>query len=212
MRSSPARRLCEQWRPHAACCSRLCSTFRQCNAGAERSLREPSRIRLCPIKHRARKPQDRSPRPRWMSGIPLLDNRSMVALEAAAAAARKRKRQLLPRAFRKELAKLARRYVLDGKPAKDVAVRYFRALLQPHRRSGRPCEKHITLACRLFRRYRRSYPSEAYSQTWSRIYAVALPGLRDLPPREASAQKRGLRSAVRARPNARRRRRAKAKQ
>jgi hypothetical protein len=131
----------------------------------------------------------------------------------AVAAASKRKPQLLPRAFRKELAKLARRYarVFDGKPTKDVAVRYFRALLQPHRRSGRPCEKRITTATSLFRRYRRTYPTEPYSQTWSRIYPIAIPGLNGLPPREASEQKRGLRSAVRARPNARRRR-SKAKQ
>ena len=56
----------------------------------------------------------------------------MVALEAVAAAG-KRKPQLLPRTFRKELAKLTRRYahVFEGKPTfKDVAVRYFRALLQ----------------------------------------------------------------------------------
>ena len=137
-----------------------------------------------------------------------------MPLEAVVATG-KRKCQPLPRGFCKELAKLARRYAraFDGKAnLKDVAVRYFRALLQPHRRSGRPCERHITIASRLFRRYRRSYPSETYSQTWARIYAVALPGLRDLPPREASEQKRGLRSAVRARPNARRRRRAKANQ
>jgi len=139
----------------------------------------------------------------------------MVALEAATAAARKRKRQLLPPPLRKELVRIARdyAYLFDGRPAaKRVAVRFFQAVLQPHRRSGRPCEQRITTASRLFRRYRRSYPSETYSQTWARIYAVALPGLRDLPPREASEQKRGLRSAVRARPNARRRRRAKAKQ
>ena len=139
----------------------------------------------------------------------------MAAATRDAIVAGKPKRQLLPHAFRKELAKLARRYarVFDGKPTlKDVAVRYLRALLQPHRRSGRPCEQRITTASRLFRRYRRSYPSETYSQTWARIYAVALPGLDALPPREASEQKRGLRSAVRARPNARRRRRAKAKQ
>jgi hypothetical protein len=136
-----------------------------------------------------------------------------MTLETAAAAG-KRKRQPLPRALRQELLELAQRYarVFDGKPAlKDVAVRYFRALVQPNRRSGRPCERHITTAARLFRRYRRGYPSETYSQTWARIYAVALPSLADLSPREASAQKRGLRSAVRARPNARRRR-AKVKQ
>jgi hypothetical protein len=89
---------------------------------------------------------------------------------------------------------------------KDVAVRYFRALLQPHRRSGRPCDQNISTAIRLFRRYRRAYPTEPYSQTWSRIYPTAIPDLNGLAPREASYQKRRLRSAVRARPNARRRR------
>jgi len=150
--------------------------------------------------------------PGWISGIPLLHNRSMAA---QAAAAGKRKRQLLPRRFRKELAKLARRYahVFDGKPTlKNVAVRYFRALLQPHRRSGRPCEQRITTASRLFKTYRKRYSAETYSATWARVYPVVIPGLRDLPPREASQQKRGLRAAVRSRPNARRRRRAKAKQ
>ena len=206
MRSSPARRLCGPWRPQAACCSQPCSTFWQCNAG--RSLRAAGRIKLCPIKDRVRKPQDGSPGPGWI-GIPLLHNRCM-----AAQAAGKRKRQLLPRRFRKELAKLARRYahVFDGKPTlKNVAVRYFRALLQPHRRSGRPCEQRITTASRLFKTYRKRYSTETYSATWARVYPVAIPGLDDLPPREASEQKRGLRSAVRARPNARRRRRAKAK-
>jgi hypothetical protein len=144
---------------------------------------------------------------------PLLHNRSMVALEAATTG--KQKRQLLPGGFRKELAKLARRYayVFDGKPTmKDVAVRYFRALLQPHRRSGRPCGQRITIASRLFKTYRKRYSTEAYSATWARVYPVAIPGLDALPRREASREKRNLRAAVRSRPNARRRRRAKAKQ
>jgi hypothetical protein len=126
----------------------------------------------------------------------------------------KRKRQLLPSTFRKGLAKLARRYarVFEGKPTlKNVAVRYLRGLLQPHRRSGRPCDQNVTTASLLFRRYRRTYPTEPYSQIWSRIYPIAIPGLNGLPPREASDQKRLLRSAVRARPNSRRRR-SKAKQ
>jgi hypothetical protein len=140
----------------------------------------------------------------------------MVMVEPAAAAG-KRKRQLLPHAFRKELAKLARRYahVFDGKPTlKDVAVRYFRALLQPHRRfsPGRPCEQHITTASRLFKTYRKRHSTETNSATWARVYPVAIPGLDTLVPREASRQKRNLRAAVRSRPNARRRRRAKAKQ
>ena len=57
----------------------------------------------------------------------------IAVCQKAVAAAGKRKRQLLPRTFRKELAKLTRRYahVFEGKPTfKDVAVRYFRALLQ----------------------------------------------------------------------------------
>src|SRR5215471_7621759 len=93
------------------------------------------------------------------------DNRSMVGPEAVAAAG-KRKRQLLPRAFRTDLAKLTRRYthVFEGKPTlKDVAVRYFRALLQPHRRSGRACEQRITTASRLFKTYRKRYSTETYS-------------------------------------------------
>ena len=140
----------------------------------------------------------------------------MVPLQAPAPAAGERRRhQLLPRTFRKGLAQHVRdhSHVFESNPGlKPIGVRYFKALLQPHRRSGRPCEERITVASRLFRRYRRSYSKEPYSQTWSRIYPTAIPGLDALQPREASAQKRGLRSAVRARPNARRRRRSKAKQ
>ena len=138
----------------------------------------------------------------------------MVALEAVAAAG-KGKRQLLPRTFREALAKLTRRcaHLFEEKPTlKNIAVRYFRALLQPHRRSGRPCEQRVTIASRLFRIYRKRYPTETYSATWARGYPVAIPGLDALPPREASREKRNLRAAVRSRPNARRRRRAKAKQ
>ena len=136
----------------------------------------------------------------------------MVALEAVAAAG-KRKPQLLPRTFRKELAKLTRRcgQVFEGKPTlKDVAVRFFRAQL--HRRSGRPCDQNVTTAIRLLRRYLRIYPTESYAETWSRIYPTTIPGLDGLPPRETSDQKRRLRSAVRARQNARRRRATRAKQ
>ena len=138
----------------------------------------------------------------------------MVPLEAVAAAGQ-RKPRLLPRTLRKELAKLTRRcgQVFEGKPTlKDVAVRFFRALLQPHRRSGRPCDQNVTTAIRLLRRYRRIYPTESYAETWSRIYPTTIPGLDGLPPREASDQKRRLRSAVRARQNARRRRATRAKQ
>jgi hypothetical protein len=142
-------------------------------------------------------------------------NRTMAPEVLAATGKRKRQRQQLPRAVCQELTKIARRYahMFDGgKPTlKDVVVRYFRGLLQPHRRSGRPCEQRITTASRLLKTYRKRYSTETYSATWARVYPVVIPGLRDLSPREASEQKRGLRSAVRARPNARRRR-SKAKQ
>jgi hypothetical protein len=135
----------------------------------------------------------------------------MVVPEAVVAAA-KWKPQLLPRTFRRELAKLTGRYAqaFEGKPAlKAIAVRYFRAILQPHRRSGRPCDQNVTTASRLLKTYRKRYPNETYSDRWARVYPTAIPDLETLPPREASREKSNLRAAVRSRTNARRRRRAK---
>ena len=113
----------------------------------------------------------------------------MVVAEAVAAAG-KRRPHLLPRTFRRELAKLTRRYaqVFEGKPTlKDVAVRYFRAILQPHRRSGRPCDQNVTTASRLLKTYRKRYPNETYSDRWARVYPTAIPDLETLPPREAAS-------------------------
>jgi hypothetical protein len=136
----------------------------------------------------------------------------MVALQAPAPAAGKRKLQLLSRGFREGLVKLCLDHGCEfvGKPLlKDAAVRYLRALL-PNQPAGRPREENITIASRLYRRCRRNYPHESYSETWARIYPMAIPNLETLLPREASRQKRNLRAAVRSRPYPPRRR-AKAK-
>jgi hypothetical protein len=153
------------------------------------------------------------------TGIPIMAARPLTATQmvaiapALAAGIRPRKRPLLSASFRKGLASLARRHADEfaGKPTlKNVAARYLRALLQPHKRAGRPCDARVTTASRLLKHYRGRYPAETFSTTWNRIYPTVLPDIETLPPPQASVQKRRLRSAVRSRPNTRRRR-AKAK-
>jgi hypothetical protein len=125
----------------------------------------------------------------------------------------------LPAAARKEILASARgvsrRYAEAFKENSDlrrVAARLFLAGLQPRRRSGRPCDREITTAAMLFKRYRNQYPKEPYDRTWKRIYPVAIPGYEGLsPPSAKSMRERNLRAGVRSRRNARRRRRAKAK-
>src|SRR5262249_34992982 len=57
-----------------------------------------------------------------------------------------------------------------------IAARLFAVGLQPRRRSGRPCDREITTAAMLFKRYRNQYPTEPYDKTWKRIYPVAISG------------------------------------
>jgi len=129
----------------------------------------------------------------------------MPVAEAAATRKRKHHSQQLSPDFRQGLMDLARNHSdeFSGRPAmKNIATRYFRALLQPHKPSGRPRKESIRAASRLLGIYRRRYPSESPSDHWCRIYAK-------IPNLETARDRRNLRLAVRSRSYRRKRSKAK---
>ena len=102
-------------------------------------------------------------------------------------AERKRKRQragpALPREVRKEITQFAlqlrrqRRHQFTADPKlKDRASRFFRSLLPPQRKRGRPGIDSVTKAIRLLRQVRRQHPNEKPAQLWARVYPEAMPG------------------------------------
>jgi hypothetical protein len=96
-------------------------------------------------------------------------------------AERERKRQragpALPREIRKDVTQFARqlkrkhRHQFTADPKlKDRASRFFRSLLPPQRKRGRPGIRTVTIAIRLLKKYRHQCPTEPAAAIWKRLY------------------------------------------
>jgi hypothetical protein len=128
-------------------------------------------------------------------------------------AARKRKRQragrALPSEVRKDITQCARqlrqhRKLFTADPTlKDRASRFFRSLLPPHRKRGRPGLPSVSKAILLLKRFRRQYPHEKPGQLWARVYPEAIPGYASMDRERQKAERLLLRDRVRGRRNRR---------
>src|SRR5262245_34747562 len=99
-------------------------------------------------------------------------------------AARKRESQRtrppLPRQVRREITHCARKlkrqhrklFMADPK-LKERAARFFRSLLPPQRKRGRPGIDSVTKAILLLKRFRRKHSAEKPEQIWKRVYTEA---------------------------------------
>ncbi len=118
---------------------------------------------------------------------------------------RRRHGPRLPAVVRKEITRCAqqlrqhRKLFMADPKLKDRAARFFRSLLPPKRKRGRPGIDSVTKAIRLRQRFRRLYPNEKPELIWKRIYPEAIPGYAGMDRERQKAERLLLRERVRSR-------------
>lgn len=114
----------------------------------------------------------------------------------------------MPRAFRQDLAQLARKHnhVFDSKPElKPIAVRLFRALLRPQPKPrGRPRDPETTRGSMLYSRFRRKHPEEKPREIWDRVCRELYPQYAGLGELEQKDMREDLGVRVKSRSRSRR--------